>query len=58
MMRKRNKAPEAQVLHNTIAHSTLPNAQPTPQQQLAPPGQLPQLMYSSMMFQGMGYPSG
>lgn len=57
-MRKRNKAQETQVLHNKIAHSTLPNAQPIPQQQLAPPGQLPQLVYTSMIFQGMESPSG
>lgn len=33
------------VLSSTVAHNLLTNAQPVPEQQLAPPSQLSQFMY-------------
>ena len=56
--RERNKPQERQVMHNAIAHHPLIDAQSVPEQQLAPPGQLPPDYILSMMSYGMEYPFG
>lgn len=42
----------------TIFHHLLTEVQPIPEQQLAPPGQIPQFNLLSMMLYGMEYPLG
>ena len=47
-----------QVMHNTVAHHLLINAQPVPEQQLAGPGHLLPIYILNMTFYGMEYPFG
>ena len=47
-----------QVMHNAIAHHSLTNAQLVPEQQSAPPGQLPPVYILAMTSHGMEYAFG
>lgn len=56
--RGRNKTQKTQMMHSTIGHHPLTNAQPVPRQQSVGPGQLPSFCVLGMMCCGAECPFG
>ena len=56
--RETHKPQERQVMHNSVVHHLLTDAQPVPEHRSAGPSHLPPVYILSMTFIGVEYPFG